>query len=536
MTGREKNLILVGAIVGILLASIFYYGLAYERRQKAEVRADTTSNGQANIPDSAASHKDTQAGIAVNKAGMKMDAPVESAAETSVELTQDEEKTLGVQTSEVKKRNVKQELRSLGKVEEAETQLSTISARIGGRLDKLMVQFTGQNVHKGQAVASIYSPELVTSAEEYRLALDNLERLHSDAVPDAVEQAKQLVAASKRRLELWGLTLEQIHEIEKGDQSKIHITIYSQTNGTVTERKVTEGQYVKEGDVLFMLSDLSRVWVKAEVFEANLPSIRLGQAVELSGEGLAKKLQGRVNFIEPMVNQQTRTVPIRIEVTNLGMQLRPGMFVQAIFREASQGEVLSVPRTAVVDTGTHKIVYVAKGNGSYEGRTIEVGTAGDDFYPVLTGLKQGERVVTQGAFLIDSQTRLTGGLSGQFGGSKEFTRDTSSPATSAGSGYQITFKPEPGQAKGGTPAIFHVAVMDQAGKTVTDAELNVHLFMPAMPSMGMGAQEQNVPLAWKGTEYSGTTTIPTAGLWNVTVEAKRNGKRIAVKQARMNAK
>jgi RND family efflux transporter MFP subunit len=524
MTGREKRLVGVGALVGLLLAGLVYG--AYTLKQKPQTgKTSQTAVGEPQKPLAAAS----------DMAGMKMDSPSDSASTANVDLTPDEEKSLGLQAVEVKKRTIKRELRSVGKVAEAENQQSTISARIGGRLDKLLVRFTGENVSKGQAVASIYSPEIVSSAEEYRLALENLEKLGRTASPDAIEPAKELVAASKRRLELWGLSQEQIREIEKGD-AKVHLAIFATAGGTVTDRKVTEGQYVKEGDVLYVLSDLSRVWVLAEVYESDLPSIRIGEMAGLEIEGSTRKLQGRVNFIDPMVNQQTRTIPIRIEVANYGMQLRPGMFVQVLFKGSPQADVLSVPRTAVVDTGMHKIVYVAKGNGSYESRAIEIGPAGEDFYPVLSGLKPGERVVTQGAFLVDSQTRLTSGSSGQFGGSKEYSRDSGAQNTAPESGYQITFKSDPSELKGGSLATFRASLTDASGKAVSDAQVSVRLFMPAMPSMGMGAMDQSAPLAFNGSEYSGAVTVPMAGPWNVTVEAQRNGQRIAIKQSRMSAK
>ena len=171
------------------------------------------------------------------------------------------------------------------------------------------------------------------------------------------------------------------------------------------ERKVTQGQYVREGDVLYTVADLSTVWVKADVYEADLPRVRTGQSVEIAAEMLPTKLSGRVNFIEPMLNPQTRTVPVRIQVANPGLRLRPGMFVNATFTTTGGQEVLAVPRSAVLDAGTRKLVYVARENGVFEQRQVKLGAAGEEFYPVLSGVKEGERVVTHGSFLIDSQDR-----------------------------------------------------------------------------------------------------------------------------------
>jgi len=338
------------------------------------------------------------------------------------------------------------------------------------------------------AVAQIYSPDLVTGAEEYRLALENRARLGSGAIPEAVAQADELVVSARRKLELWGLTSKQIQEIEASPQPRILVTIYSPTSGVVTERKVTRGQYVKEGDVLYVVTDLTTVWVKVEIYEPDLPLVRLGQAVEITSEALpGVKLRGPIGFIEPQVNQQVRTVALRIEVPNPHMRLRPGMFVNARVLATGKDSVLAVWRTAVLDTGLRKTVYVAQGNGVFEGREVQLGPPGEKYYPVLSGVKEGERVVTHGNFLIDSQTRITGGMTGLFGGSKEFTREgqgqqPGKPAQAAG--YKITFRTEPDPPKGAAQNMFHVSITDADGKPVTDAQVRVLLVMPAMPTMG----------------------------------------------------
>ncbi|MGH9577003.1 MAG: efflux RND transporter periplasmic adaptor subunit, partial [Terriglobales bacterium] len=228
----------------------------------------------------------------------------------TVELSQEEEKAIGVRTAQVKRRKAGRTLMTVGRIEEAETRLATISARVGGRIDRLFVDFTGQNVRRGQPIAEIYSPEVVSSAEEYRLALENLERLGA-ATPQAAEQARELVTASRRRLELWGLTPEQVREIEKAEQVKVHVTIHSPVSGIVTERAVTEGQYVREGDALYRVTDLGLVWVKADVYESDLPGVRVGQRAEITSDALpGEKLTGRISFIDPMVKPETRTVSV----------------------------------------------------------------------------------------------------------------------------------------------------------------------------------------------------------------------------------
>ena len=525
----NRKSLLVGALVGFLIASISF-GLFYCKNRSTPPAE----------PAAVAPNSSNHGGHAGQMSGADVpSAPAESSdSATTVELTEDEQKTAGIQTAKVVRRNVSAPLMAPGRVEEAETQLTTISARVGGRIDKLYVDFTGQSVRRGQAIALIYSPEVVAAAEEYKLALDSLERLGPDSLAAAQQQAKELVDASRRRLELWGLTAQQISEIAKSEQPRIHITIYSSVSGTVTERKVTEGQYVKEGDPLYLVADLSSVWVKADVYEADVPRIRANQQVEISAQAMpGTNLRGRVGFIEPMLNEQTRTVAVRIQVPNPGLRLRPGMFVTAMLQPSMATNQLAIPRTAVVRGGMKDIVYVAKGNGVFEGREVKLGAAGQDYYAVLSGLKEGESVVTQGNFLLDSQSRLTGGLTGLFGGSKEFER-TQEPAkpSDASRQYKVTFRTEPDPPKGAAENTFHITVHDPEGKAVSDAEMRVALVMPAMPSMGMAEMRSAMELKWNGSEYVGTGNVSMAGPWSVTVEVIRGGKTIATYRTRVTAR
>jgi Cu(I)/Ag(I) efflux system membrane fusion protein/cobalt-zinc-cadmium efflux system membrane fusion protein len=459
--------------------------------------------------------------------------PLETEAAASVQLTEDEQHSIGLQTTVVHHRLIRGELLAAARVEEPETQVANISARVGGRIDKLYVDFTGQPVRRGQPIAEIYSPEILTSAEEYKLALENRKRLGSGAERSAISGAEELVTASRRRLELWGLTAQQIDTIESSDRPQIDLTIYSPASGIVTERKVTQGQYVNTGDALYTVNDLSTVWVKADVYEIDLPQVHVGQAVEITAESSpGAKLRGQVGFLEPMVNGQTRTTVARIQVANPGMRLRPGMFVQVRFA-LSGLRALAVPRSALVNTGTRKLVYVAKGNGVFEAHEVQVGSVGEDFYPVLAGLRDGDRIVTEGNFLLDSQTRISGGMSGMFGGSKEFNQQQSAPESAQ---FKVSFRSDPATPQGGTEAALHVSVQDAAGKPVTDAQVKVTLFMPAMPAMGMAEMRESALLGWKGSDYVGSIKVPTPGTWTVTVEVSRGGQLIANYRSSLNAK
>lgn len=528
MTAREKYLVVAGTALGLLVAGVLFgtSRLLWPGATAAKPEGARPSEYEAAADNTPKQHSGQQQGSAA--------APETTEPLPSLQLSEDEQRSIGLQTTVVQRRSIHRELLAAARVEEPETQLANISARIGGRIDKLHVDFTGQPVRRGQPIAEIYSPEVLTAAEEYKLALENRKRLSGAAEPQALSGADDLIAASHRRLELWGLTPQQIDTIATSDKPQLDLTIYSPASGIVSGRKVTQGQYVNTGDVLYTVTDLSTVWVKADVYESDLPQVRVGQAVEVTAESLpGAKLRGRVSFLEPMVNPQTRTMAARIQVANPGMRLRPGMLVQARFAVSSGENALAVPRSAVVDTGEHKLVYVARGNGVFETRAVQLGAVAGDYYPVLAGLRSGERIVTEGNFLLDSQTRITGGMSGMFGGSKEFSQQQATPESAQ---LKVSFRSDPATPRGDSEATVYVTVQDNTGKPVNDAQVKTTLFMPAMPAMGMSEMREAATLSWNGAEYAGTIKIPTLGTWTVTVDVSRGGQALTRYRTSLNAK
>ena len=515
MTTRERSVLLLGLLVGALIAAGIFVGREYVLSRQQPIAAATDTAADKSAPPSQP------------EAGSTADTAV------SIQLSEQEQKAIGVETLEVKRETIRKEITAPGKVAEPESGIGTISARIGGRIDKLFINFTGETVTRGQPVALIYSPEVFTAGEEYRLALENRQRLSASKEAQAIDEADKLVAASRRRLELWGINAQQIDDIAASADKTVQITTYSSQSGVVTKRNVAEGQYIKEGDVLFELADLSTVWVQADVFESDIPLLHAGQKVKVSAPTLAGgSIRGTVNFLQPSVDPQSRTLTARIHVPNPQMRLRPGMFVQ-VSLETPISEGVAIPRSAVLDTGKEKVVYVAKENGVFEKRSVDASVAGDDYYAVTRGLQAGEHVVTHGNFLIDSQTRLSGTITGMFGGSKAY-ESTSSQST--GANYTVTLQSEPAPPKGGSEGTFHVKVIGLDGKPVSDAQVRMTLVMPAMPSMGMGEMRSAVDLKWNGSEYVGKGTVGMAGSWNVTVEARRGDQLLGVYRTRFDAK
>ena len=521
MTAKEKKLIALGAGAGILAAALVVAILA---ARELPIFASGAATAARALP--AASPADAgQPAQAGSQAGTQPG--------TTVQLSPSEISAAGVQVSEVRTATLKTDIAAFGRVEQPEAQLAAVSARIGGRVDKLYVQYTGERVQRGQAVADVYSPEVATAIEEYRLAEENRNQLHQSDDAYARQQADALVAASQRKLELWGISAKQINAPETSGVP--HVTLYAYASGTVVDRKVTQGQYVNAGDTLFTVADLSQVWIKADVYEEQLPQIRSGQQVDITAESLPNRtLHGHVDFIEPSANPQTRTVPVHVHVANPGMRLLPGMFVGATFVSRAAQPTIVVPRSAVVDTGTRKLVYLARPNGGFEAREVQVGAATEDLYPVSGGLALGDKVVLNGNFLIDSQAHLSSGVTGLYGGSKEFA---ATPAMQAGAA-KLEFHSDTDPIKAGQDTLFHAALTDAGGKPIPDARVTVTFIMPAMPAMNMPEMKNSFDLPWMAAHqmYMGYGQAPSAGSWTVSVEARKNGGVIAAFHTHLSAR
>jgi len=469
----------------------------------------------------------------------------------AVQLSADEQAKIGLQTTEVRRESVTEIIRTIGRVEEPETATATISTRFGGRVERLFVNYTGQAVKKDDPVAiiqitgqpagkddpvsSIYSRDAIAAAEEYKFALQNRERAQGLSRPDAVAQAEALVEASRVRLERFGVTPDQVNGTLSSPGQPIRVTVTASSGGIVRSRKVAEGQFVSAGEALIELTDLERVWIKADVFDTDLVRIRPGLPGTITSEALpGLKLSGKVDFIDTHSDPQTRTTPVRIQVANPGTGLKPGMIVEAAFH-ISLGPLLTVPREAVLDSGTEKIVYLAEQNGVFEQRQVQISSAFQDRYAITSGLKAGDNVVTKGVFLVDSQTRLTGGLRGMFGGSKSFS-ESASPGGSTKSAYRLTFKTEPDPPQGAKQNTIHVALTDASRRPVADAQVRLTFTMPAMPSMNMPEVKNTAELKWTGSEYTGPITIMMSGGWNVSIEARRGSELLATSQVHINAR
>lgn len=303
----------------------------------------------------------------------------------------------------VTKMKMNKNIRLLGTVLQSEDKESNIPARVGGRVEKVYVKSTGSLIQKGDPVVDIYSPQLITAGEEYLIARKSYEDQKKTEFKEMVRQAQE-------RLRLWGVRESQYESWYKNEKVPKSITIYSPATGIVQKRNAIVGKYFEEGQNFFELSDLSDVWVEIDVYEHDSALVKLGQQVEMQFSALpGEVLTGEIDFIDPVLNTQSRTLKVRTTIPNSSGKLKPGMIADVNLKVAFEGLSLVVPRTAVIDTGKRKVVWIKVNDSQFQAKEIHTGRESEGYIEVKHGLMEGEEVVIEGNFLIDAQTQLFGG-------------------------------------------------------------------------------------------------------------------------------
>ncbi len=314
-----------------------------------------------------------------------------------------------VATVEAKQQTLNKEINAVGIVQFDQSRQAKVTSWIAGRIDKLNVDTVGAKVSKDKPVAEIYSPDLLATQQEYLLAIKSRDQLKNSTIPSISQNGDGLVASAKQRLMLYGVKDSQIAELEKAGKPNIRLPIYTPLSGIVIEKMVQQGQYVNTGEVLFNIADLSKVWVEIDVFENEVPYIRVGQQVEIrSAIEHGAVSHGKISFVYPFHDPKTHTVKARVEMPNPGHMLKPDMFVNAIIRVPLVKGIV-VPVTAVLDTGKRQVVWVEMSPGMFEPRDVQAGERIEDKVQILSGIKPGDKVAVSGSYLIDSESQLKGG-------------------------------------------------------------------------------------------------------------------------------
>jgi membrane fusion protein, copper/silver efflux system len=324
--------------------------------------------------------------------------------------------SIGVRFAPVGRRVLDRPVRTTGQVEIDERRLARVTLKVQGWVEELFINTTGERVRQGQPLLTLYSPDLLVTQEEHLLALASARTLGESAVPEVSARATSLVEATRRRLRLWDISDAQVQELERTGEAQRTLTIAAPISGTVIDRTVVQGAQVMPGEELYTIADLSRVWVTADIYEHELSVIRVGQeaTITLAYEpGVARR--GRVTFIYPTVNPETRTARVRFEVPNADGRLKPGMFV-SVDLAVPIGTRLVVPRDAILDTGLRQLVFLHLGEGRIGWREVTAGARVGEWVEVLSGLQEGEHIITSPAFLIDSESRLRAAVAGLHAG------------------------------------------------------------------------------------------------------------------------
>ncbi len=326
---------------------------------------------------------------------------------------------MGVRFARVERRALSRTVRALGRVDYDETRMTDVNTKVTGWVEGLFVDFTGQEVKKGQPLLEIYSPELVAAQEEYLTALDYVRRLEDSASAEALEGARALLGASRQRLMYWDITEAQILELKATRQTKRTMTIHSPQEGVVVHRAVFDGAYIKAGEHLYRIADLSRVWVYADIYEYELPWIRKGQAAEVVlSYSPGRVFQGVVTYIYPFLESKTRTAKVRMIFDNPELELKPEMFATVRIRSEVAKQAVVVPAQAVIRSGERNVVILDLGEGRFAPREVTLGVETSDVYEVTEGLRGDERIVISSQFLIDSESNLKAALA-TMGGNHE---------------------------------------------------------------------------------------------------------------------
>ncbi len=333
----------------------------------------------------------------------------------TVQISPEKQQLIGVQFGTAEMTGASSALRAVGKVTYDETRLAHVHTKFEGWIDQVFVDFTGKAVKKGEPLFTIYSPELFATQRELLLASRARDVLRNASLPGTAANGDSLFQAARRRLELWDLSDSQIDEVLKTGKPIKNITFYSPIEGYVLERKAFPNQKVLPDEALFTIVDLNRVWIMADVFENEAPDVRIGQAARVSLSYMeGKSFNARVSYIQPQVDPVTRTLKVRLEADNPGVALKPDMFVDVDFRIVKP-QRLTAPAEAVLDTGERKTVFVDRGSGYLEPRQVTTGGRQGNRIEILSGLRAGERIVTSGNFLIDSESQLKAAAAGMGG-------------------------------------------------------------------------------------------------------------------------
>ena len=421
---NKKNSMLMAALF-LFIAGVLFAGLSgkgngifrkkaqgptgqveLEKQGPTAAPAEHQGHGGGPIPPQAAQ---SSPGEAENAAASQEEAP-------TIEIPEAGQRFIGVKTTAVAEKTLDRTIRTVGRVEYDERKIATVNTKIEGWIENLRVNYTGRYVKKGEALAEIYSPELVAAQQEY---LNILKWSRQGGASSGAEEtstlnrmlaqdAEAMRQAARQRLRFWDITEAQIRKIEATGVPLRAMTVFSPVSGYVAQKAALQGMKVQPGEKLFDLVDISTVWVVSDIYEHELALVRIGQKAEITLDAMPGKVfVASIEYVSPLLAGETRTAKVRFSLANQGGELKPQMFAKVQLK-IPMGRRLVVPDTAVIDTGARQLVYVDKGDGYFEPREVTLGVKAEGMAEIISGLRAGEKVASAATFLIDSEARLKG--------------------------------------------------------------------------------------------------------------------------------
>jgi membrane fusion protein, copper/silver efflux system len=517
-------------VVFAIVASVLWWRLSHAESasQTGSTSASESMEAMAHTSSASASVSEPAA------AGDPQAGNMQETAVAPFQLTPQRMQSIGVVLGKVESKPVNTELRFYGNVQVDERRQAYVQTRFAGWVRKVYADATGNFIGKGQPLFTIYSPDLVSTEHEYLLAKENSESLQQSKVSGVASGASSLFSAAKERLRQWEVSPAEIEKLDQGGKAITDLTISSPVSGYITQKNALPNMYVQPETMLYTITDLSEVWVLAHVFQSDAGKIKPGDPAEITVDAYPGRVfNGRVDYILPQLDMNTRTLPVRLVFANPGLKLRPGMYVN-VRAKLPMGRQLVVPASAAFHSGTKNLLFVYKGAGSIEPREVELGPQVGDELVVTKGIKAQEQIVTSANFLIDSEAQLQA-AAGAFvppppgaGQAASMNAPTEQQAD-----VEVTTDPDPPHKGSNT---VRVRLTGQGGKPITGANVTVTFYLAAMPAMGMAAMKTVVNASDKsGGMYEGKGDLGSGGTWQVTVRAQQNGQTIANKQLTLNA-
>ena len=514
MKTRSYQIALATAVTACVLLAVVLAAVVVRDRQKAPEAASqdpVVARGPETASQSVPSGRAQAAGVEPALAPLR--------------LSPQRMQEIGVTTATVALKDVSDNLNVPGNVDIDEETLSYVQTRFPGWIQSVFANATYQYVRKGQRLFTVYSPDLVSSEQEYLLARQNQKTFAPDTHGMAAQEGGWLMHAAEERLRQFGVPAQMLTELAQSGKVQREVAIESPASGYIIERNALPNAYVQPETKLYTIADLSSVWVYANVFQNDVGRLKPGDAAQVSVDAYpGRRFNGRIDQILPQVDQTTRTVRVRLVFRNPGVVLKPGMYVNVAI-SVPLGRQMVVPVSAVLQSGSQALAFIDHGNGNLEPRTIQVGSQIGDSVIVVSGLKPGEQVVSSANFLVDSEAQLQAAMGA-------FMPLPQQPVTEGGGApqVQIAFSTQPSPPRKGANTL-RVQITRADGKPLAGVQVNANFFMAAMPAMGMAAEHAAATLADQGNgKYEGAIQLQSGGTWQVRVTVQRNGQMIATKQ------